>query len=572
MQSLPLAQFITMLMRELNMAETPTPVQLQICDYLQNGPKRRVIAAFRGCGKSTLSAMYLLWKLYHDPDEKCLIISASMSRSEAMTAWMLQTIGRVPWLSHMQPDSHDGRYSRINFDVGTCRNIEQSPSVRAAGITGQITGSRASTILVDDCETPQTCLTQVQREKLRNSLNELEAILKPGEGPEIVYLGTPHSSTDSIYFALKRDLSYDMRMWPARVPADPTPYLGTLAPLIAQRVGAANGRPTDTRFSDDELIQREMSMSPMQWKLQFLLDATLSDIERYPLRCGDLMVMTLDQHLPEVITYEKSKYLALDDVPCVGMAHDPRFYRPAQVEGTIPVEDVPTVMALDPSGGGADEFAWAVVKAWGGNYYLMESGGALGGVGESLWMKLASLAKRHHVNEILVETNFGGLEVYSQLLKPFLVKAGAQCRVEPIRSNQRKELRIIDTLAPVMQTHRMVVDRRVVERDAELLKGSTDERTASYSVFYQLTRLTHDRGSLLHDDRIDAWAMAIQWFQEQAAQDQQVRQSARLTELLEAHLADWNGHILMTPDRAAMGMSLEQARVADAATTGTSWI
>ena len=554
------------------MAEAPTPVQLQVLDYLENGPKRRVIAAFRGCGKSTLSAMYLLWKLYHNPDEKCLIISASMSRSEAMTAWMLQTIGRVPWLKHMQPNSFDGRYSRINFDVGTCKHIEQSPSVRAAGITGQITGSRASTILVDDCETPQTCLTQVQREKLRNSLNELEAILKPGEGPEIVYLGTPHSSTDSIYFALKRELSYEMRMWPARVPGDATPYVGSLAPLIDQRVGTATGRPTDTRFSEDELQQRELSMSPMQWKLQFLLDATLSDIERYPLRCADLMVMTLDGHLPEIVTYEKAKYLALDDLPCVGMAHDSRFYRPAQVEGTVATGEVPTVMALDPSGGGADEFAWAIVKAWGGNYYLMESGGRLGGVGESLWQQIAMLAKKHSVNEILVETNFGGLEVYSQLLKPYLVKIGAQCRIEPIRSNQRKELRIIDTLAPVMQTHRMVVDRRVVEADAELLKGSKDEKGSAYSLFYQMTRLTHDRGSLLHDDRLDAWAMCVQWFQEQAAQDQRVRQSARHTELLEAHFADWAGRMVMTPDRVALGMSLEQARAADAAAgAGLRW-
>ena len=557
-------------MRELSMADAPTPVQLQICDYLQNGPKRRVIAAFRGCGKSTLSAMYLLWKLYHNPDEKCLIISASMSRSEAMTAWLLQTIGRVPWLKHMQPDSHDGRYSKINFDVGTCKHIEQSPSVRAAGISGMITGSRASTILVDDCETPQTCLTQVQREKLRNSLNELEAILKPGEEPEIVYLGTPHSSTDSIYFALQRDLNYEMRMWPARVPSDTTPYKGALAPLVLQRVGVADGRPTDTRFSDDELMQRELSMSPMQWKLQFLLDATLSDVERYPLRCGDLMVTTIDQYLPEVVVYEKAKYTQLEDLPCVGMAHDPVFYRPARTEGNIRTEDVPTVMALDPSGGGADEFAWAVVKAWGGNYYLMESGGRLGGVGENLWMELARVAKHHSVNEILVETNFGGLEVYSQLLKPFLRKVGAECRIEPIRSNQRKEIRIIDTLAPVMQTHRMVVDRRVVDNDAEILKRAVEERDSSYSLFYQLTRLTHDRGSLIHDDRLDAWAMCIQWFQEQAAQDQNVRREERFTEMLHAMMGDANGHALMTPQRMAMGMSLEQAKVADVG--DSSWI
>ena len=141
--------------------------------------------------------MYVLWKLFNNPDEKVLIVSASLSRAEAMSAWLLKTIGDVPWLRHMLPDSHDGRYSRIAFDVGTCKHIEQSPSVRAAGIVGQITGSRASTILCDDPETPTTALTQVQREKLRNILNEFEAILKPGEEPEIVYLGTPHSSTDS---------------------------------------------------------------------------------------------------------------------------------------------------------------------------------------------------------------------------------------------------------------------------------------------------------------------------------------------------------------------------------------
>ena len=108
------------------------------------------------------------------------MVSASMSRAEAMTAWMLKTIADVPWLKHMLPDSHSGRYSRIAFDVGTCQFIEQSPSVRAAGITGQVTGSRASVILIDDGETPTTALTQVQREKLRNILNEMEAILKPG--------------------------------------------------------------------------------------------------------------------------------------------------------------------------------------------------------------------------------------------------------------------------------------------------------------------------------------------------------------------------------------------------------
>ena len=571
-QQVSFPQFCTAVMRETRMVEDTgglTPVQAQICEYIEKGPKRRVISAFRGCGKSTLASMLVLFKLYLNPDEKILIISASMSRSEAMSAWILKTIVDIPWLRHMQPDSHDGRYSRIAFDVGSCKYIEQSPSVRAAGITGQITGSRASFILVDDCETPQTCLTQVQREKLRNSLNELESILKPIPEADIVYLGTPHSSTDSIYFALKRDLGYNARSWPARVPADITPYNGCLSPLIEQRVGKDDGRPTDTRFSDDELLQRELSMSPMQWRLQFLLDPTLSDVERFPLRCQDLMVVTVDQHLPETLLFEKAKDLALDDLPCVGMAHDPRFYRPRAITGSIPSTEAPTVMALDPSGGGSDEFAWAVVKAYAGNYYLLDSGGKLGGVDDKFWQKLASIAKQHGVNEILVESNFGGLEIYKQVLAPYLRAAGHPCRIEPIRSNQRKELRIIDTIAPLLQTHRLAVDRRVVEKDAEMLK-TADEKSASYSLFFQMTRLTHDRGSLLHDDRLDAWSMALAWFQEQAAQNQQEQKEVRDTALLEAMFADDMGHVVMSLDRMALGMTLEQARVAGTGDAG--WI
>ena len=133
------------------------------------GRARFLYSVGAGSQHCALASMLVLFKLYQNPDEKVLIISASMSRSEAMSAWILKTIVDIPWLRHMTPDSHDGRYSGSHSTLVAASFIEQSPSVRAAGITGQITGSRASFILVDDCETPQTCLTQVQREKLRNS-------------------------------------------------------------------------------------------------------------------------------------------------------------------------------------------------------------------------------------------------------------------------------------------------------------------------------------------------------------------------------------------------------------------
>ncbi|MAB74942.1 MAG: DNA maturase B [Verrucomicrobiales bacterium] len=573
-QQIPLGQFCTALMRELKMADAPTPVQLQILDYLEKGPKRRTICAFRGCGKSTLSAMYILWRLYHNSELKVLILSASMSRSEAMSAWLLKTICDVPWLRFMEPDSHDGRYSKLAFDVGNCKHIEQSPSIKAAGLMGQITGSRADLICCDDEETPSTSLTQVQREKLRNQLNELEVILKPGEDSEIVYLGTPHSSTDSIYFALHRDLNYSMRMWPSRVPHDLTPYKGCLAPLIEARMPQDAGRPTDTRFSEDELIQRELSMSNLQNKLQMMLDATLSDVERFPLRCADLMIITIDQHLPEVMVYEKHRSYRIDDLACAGMAHDPYFYRPREISGAIPADEVATVMALDPSGGGTDAFGWCVMKAYAGNYFICDLGGHLGGVNDDFWKKLARTCSKWNVNEIAVESNFGGLAIYQQILLPYLRAEGAECRVEAVRANQRKELRVIDTLAPLMQTHRLACDRRVIEADNEILKNSADDRDSSYSFQIQLSRLTHAKGSLLHDDLIDVTATAAQWLQEQAAQDQHVMKEARFLEMIEATIADEDGWMLMNPDRQALGMTIEQCKQAEMlnGSRGGSWI
>jgi hypothetical protein len=570
--NLSLGQFTAAVFREQGLAEVPTPVQLQLLDYLENGPKRRILAAFRGVGKSTLSAIYVAWRMARNYDEKVLILSASASRAEAMAVWIARLFIDTPWLNHLAPDTQSGRYSKIAFDVGCCRYIEQSHSVRASGVTGQITGSRASIILADDIETPQSSLTQTQREKLRSVITELNAILKPGEESEILLLGTPHSATESIYFHLHRMLSFSMRIWPARVPQTEEPYNACLAPLVRGRMTTDVGRPTDTRFTDEELRTRELSMSPLAWRLQYMVDATMSDQEKYPLKCGDLMVTTIDQTLPEIVTHSRVRANKLVDLPCCGLAHDSTYYSPHTMEGSIDVDDVPTVMAIDPSAGGADEFAWAILKAWGGNYFLMNVGGRRGGVNETFWRHLAKLAKTHHVNQVLVESNFGGLEVWAQTFKPYLREIKAECSFEGIRSNMRKEVRIIDTLAPVLQTHRMVIDRRVIEADYKVVQSATTDRELSYSVFYQMSRLTQERGALFHDDRLDCWAMAVAWFQEQSALDQKIQHEDRRMEILLASFEDEMGNVLMTPDRLALGLTIEQARKADAGAAGASFV
>jgi hypothetical protein len=87
------------------------------------------------------------------------------------------------------------------------------------------------------------------------------------------------------------------------------------------------------------------------------------------------------------------------------------------------------------------------------------------------------------------------------------------CTVEEVRHSQQKELRIIDTLEPVMSTHRLVVDQKLIQKDYDTA------RDPKYALFYQLTRVTKDRGALIHDDRLDALAIAVNYWTEHMARD-----------------------------------------------------
>ena len=55
-------------------------------------------------------------------------------------------------------------------------------------------------------------------------------------------------------------------------------------------------------------------------------------------------------------------------------------------------------------------------------------------------------------------------------------------------------------------------------------------------MMYQLTRLTADRGALTNDDRLDALAMACQYWVDAMAQDVEQRIGARKDELMASEI------------------------------------
>jgi hypothetical protein len=81
-----------------------------------------------------------------------------------------------------------------------------------------------------------------------------------------------------------------------------------------------------------------------------------------------------------------------------------------------------------------------------------------------------------------------------------------------------KEARIIDTLEPVMNQHRLVVDRKLIERDYDSTRSYAGEDQQPYRLFYQMTRITKEKGCLAHDDRLDAVAGAVAYWLEHMGQ------------------------------------------------------
>lgn len=507
----------------------PTKAQYDIALYLQGGPRSCIIEAFRGVGKSFLTSAYVLWSLYWNPQLKFLIISASKDRADSFSIFCKQLINEVPALNFLRARDTQ-RDSNIMFDVGPSL-ADQSPSVKSVGINGQITGSRADVIIADDIEVPRNSQTQLMRDKLMASVEEFAAILKPLPGSRILFLGTPQSEF-SIYNSLADARGYPLRVWPARVPvaAKVASYKNRLAPYVMDMInsGVPSGTPVDPeRFGEEELREKEAKYARSGFALQFMLDTTLSDQERYPLRLSDFIVLALGPDIaPIQLAWGSSPDQIMSHLPVVGLAGD-RWHRPAFIAKDWAPYDG-SVLFIDPSGRGKDETGYAVVKSLNGMLFLTAMGGFRGGYEPATLAALANVAKTQKVNLVLVESNFGD-GMYTQLIKPVLGRI-YPCTVEEKNSTGQKELRIIDTLEPVLNQHRLVLAEELITQDFK-------EENTLFQLFTQLTRITRDRGAIRHDDRLDALAGAVAYWVELMGRDVSTAAEDARERLRDAELA-----------------------------------
>ena len=540
---------------------SPTRAQYAIADYLQHGPKRLQIQAFRGVGKSWITGAFVLWTLFKNKEKKIMIISASKERADNMSIFLQKLIIETPWLNHLQPRGDDARWSRISFDVAC--SPHQAPSVKSVGITGQLTGSRADLMILDDIEVPGNSMTELMREKLLQLCTEAESILTPKEDSRILFLGTPQT-TFTVYRKLA-ERNYRPFVWPSRYPRDVAKYEGLLAPQLQEDIdmGAEEWTVTDPdRFDNDDLLEREASMGRSNFMLQFMLDTSLSDSEKFPLKMADLIVTSVNPKLaPDNIIWCSDPQNVIKDAPTVGLPGD-YFYSPMQFGSGEWNPYTETICSIDPSGRGTDETAAAYLSQYNGILYLHEMRAYRDGYSDKTLLDILRGCRKFGVTKLLIETNFGD-GIVAELFRKHLLQTKLSIDIEEVRANVRKEDRIIDALEPVLNQHRLVVDRGVIDWDYKSNVDAAPEERLLYMLFYQMSRMCREKGAVKHDDRLDCLAQGVKYFTDALAISAQETINVRKKDEWNYMMQEWLDDPEAAVNHMAFGMSLEQRQQAN---------
>ena len=494
-----------------------TDMQRDIARFMQYGPRNTMVAAQRGEAKSTLAALYSVWSLIQDQSTRILVVSGGEKQASEVATLIIRLIDTWGLLCWLRPDKSRGdRTSYESYDVHLdLKPLDKSPSVSCVGITASLQGKRADLLIPDDIETTNNGLTAGNRELLLLRSKDFAAINTHGK---TLYLGTPQTK-DSIYKTLGAR-GFEVRVWPGRVPTEEEElrYGNTLAPFVLDMIqnGAARtgygldgskGEVTDPgRYTEDDLVEKELQFGPEGFQLQYMLDTTLVDAMRTRIKLSDAIIAGLGTDAaPDTLYYQAAPQHRLQSVP------DPIktevLYRVAG-SGEILLPYQHKLMVVDPAGCGGDEVAFACGGALNSYMHLFGVGGLQGGLTEDNCTTILDLADEFGIKHIVVEANMGH-GTASMLLMQAAAKLKRSVGVTDLYAKGQKERRIIDTLGPVFRRHKFVLHERALEMDTEYCRKYPREKQSLYSAFFQLAGITYDRGSLAKDDRADAIAHLV---------------------------------------------------------------
>ena len=435
---------------------TPS-VHLFMATWLESawraGDKRLLLMAFRSCGKSTLVGLFAAWLLYTNPDLRILVVAAETSLARRMVRNVRRIIERHPLTQNLKPKNAD-QWGADRFTVNRAMEL-RDPSMVAAGITANATGSRADVIICDDVEVPNTCDTADKRRDLRDRLAEMDFILTLGG--TMLYVGTPHS-----WFTIYADKARS-EIGEAR------PFLDGFRRLKIPVLDRDGHSAWPERYSAHDIARMRAATGENRFRSQMML-------EPVNIAEGRLDPARLVRYGDDAVFSPELRQLHIGAARMVSCAAywDPAFGR-----------------------SGGDRSVLAIVFTdTDGNLYLhhvlyMNCDGATEDEATAQSRAVVEAVKRFHVPAVTIEINGIG-RFLPAILRRELAKGRVPCAVVEHSSTRPKNIRILESFETVMA--------------ARLLRVHGDVWKTPFLTEMQDWTPTRDNGA---DDGLDAVAGAL---------------------------------------------------------------
>lgn len=533
-------KFFWLVLRDLEDA-TPSRLQLDWCHQIQANRGDLMIQAPRGEGKSMWVCIYVAWRLYLNPWITFIIASQNDKLAQRNSGYIKRIMGELEELKHLLPTKRHINNAK-DWQTSYSPPGDLHKSVQCYGISSGIVGSHCHEAIGDDIEVGKNSATAIQREQLLARSNELYYLpMKDVEGTRRIWVGTPHTE-ETLYNTLTQR-GCRVMIYPRQYGWKDDHYNGTIAPMLVEdRLKDPSlveggvfglGKSTDPiRVPDEKLLKDAItgdSAGRSSWMLQQMLDPRAGLMDIYPLKLSDVIVTDVDQELgPDRIKWGTNP---IDDDParglvCMGRGGD-KWNAPGWTSDKFSKWDR-KIAFVDPSGSGTDATSCAILYLLNGTLYLYRILHFSGGYDEeTVLIPMAKALNEAGPLDLYYEANMGGSKqgsMFGSLLRPIIARYAPNVSFDEednaVYHTGQKERRIISTLEPVMNAHRLVISRKAIQDDHKFIQGLPAGSSQQYSAFYQMARLTDVKNCLGHDDGLDAIAGAVAVMQEFMAVDQ----------------------------------------------------
>lgn len=370
--------------------------QYRMAEWLQDTDheKFRVLQAYRGASKSTVTSLYSPWRLSRDPMWTVMLVSARSPLVSRNSRYVRSIIEQFPLCVNwdMKPEDPD-LWRTTEFSVNRPQALI-NPSCSVTSLESFMTGRRAKMLLMDDVEVEENTNTEEQRELLHKRVRSLSMI-----NSNHLFVGTPHSE-ETVYRHLEEnDNNYHF----FRIPVIGE-YINNV--YVDNGILANPDVELDGQYQNEEWIEeKKNSLTDGEYKANFLLipsnvAQSILDLELIHIygqgsdRAGGLSIETFDNRLRKHFEAERH------------MDVDPQYW----VDGKK-IRDI--VAAWDPSSAieGRDQSVLAIVAITvEGDFYIMHieilSEVKPGETFEVQCKEVLNVLHLFGLNKVYVETNF----------------------------------------------------------------------------------------------------------------------------------------------------------------------